>query len=264
MPYICSHCQRSYPNFQLSCPECGAWSSLKSHSTQISREDARPVALPKIGSFVVPRIKSGVDHLDVLLGGGFVPGSSVLLIGPPGAGKSTLLIQVLKRIKIASLYVTGEESIQQLKLRANRLKINSQNILLLFEMNVNKIAAHAQETATKVLVIDSIQTMYTDASDTLPGSATQIRKCTYILRRLAQQKSFVLIVVGQVTKEKKAAGPKLLEHAVDVVFYLESNDSNQHHRILYATKNRFGSTAPRCMLYMRKSGLVFSNPTNLS
>ena len=257
MPYICSHCQRSFPNFQLSCPDCGVWNSLKLRSTQISHEDARPVALPKIGSFVVPRIKSRVDQLDELLGSGFVPGSSVLLIGPPGAGKSTLLMQVLKKMKIASLYVTGEESVQQLKLRADRLKINSQNIFLLFEMNVNKIAAHVHETATKVLVIDSIQTMYTDSSDTLPGSSTQIRKCAYILRRLAQQESFVLIVVGQVTKDKKAAGPKLLEHAVDVVLYLEVEEGKQHHRILFASKNRFGSTAPRCMLFMRKTGLVF-------
>ena len=262
MPHICSNCQRSFPTFHLSCPDCGVWNSLKRHSAQISHEDARPVALPKIGSFVVPRIKSRVDHLDDLLGGGFVPGSSLLLIGPPGAGKSTLLMQVLKRMKIASLYVTGEESVQQLKLRADRLKINSHHIFLLFEMNVNKIAENISEAASKIVVIDSIQTMYTDLSDALPGSSTQIRKCTYLLRRLAQQNSFVLILVGQVTKDKKAAGPKLLEHAVDVVLSLEVDDGKQHHRILFASKNRFGSTAPRCMLYMRKSGLVFSQLRN--
>lgn len=167
-------------------------------------------------------------------------------------------MQLLKKMNIASLYVTGEESLQQLKLRANRLGINSKHIFLLFEMNVNKIAAHIQETASKVVVIDSIQTMYTDLSDTLPGSSTQIRKCSYILRRLAQQKSFVLIIIGQVTKDKKAAGPKLLEHAVDVVLYLESEADNRHQRVLFASKNRFGSTGPQCILFMKKTGLAFS------
>ena len=260
MPYLCSQCGRSFPNFQLSCPDCGAWSSLRFHGTRIAHDDARPVALPDIGSFVVPRIKTRVAQLDELLGDGFVPGSSVLLIGPPVAGKSTLLMQVLRKMNIASLYVTGEESVQQLKLRADRLRINSRSIFLLFEMNVNKIAAHVRQTAPKVLVIDSIQTMYTDASDALPGSSTQIRKCAYILRRLAQQTSFVLIVVGQVTKDKKAAGPKLLEHAVDVVLDLEVEDGKSggdKHRLLVASKNRFGSTTPRCMLFMRKTGLVF-------
>ncbi len=257
MEYVCSNCQRPSQNFHLSCPDCGAWNSLKLQQNQIVHGDARPVALPKIGSFVIPRIRTRVVQLDELLGNGFVPGSSVLLIGQPGAGKSTLVMQLLKRMNIPSLYVTGEESVQQLKLRADRLNINSKHIFLLFEMNVNKIAAHIHEAASRVVVIDSIQTMYTDLSDALPGSPTQIRKCTYVLRRLAQQKSFVLIVVGQVTKDKKAAGPKLLEHAVDVVLYLEVDEGHQHHRILFASKNRFGSTAPRCMLYMRKTGLVF-------
>ncbi len=257
MPYICSHCQKPFPNFQLSCPECGVWNSLKFQTAQLDHGDSLPVALPKIGSYVIPRIKTRVEQLDALLGNGFVPGSSVLLIGQPGAGKSTLVMQLLKKMNIASLYVTGEESVQQLKLRADRLGINSQHIFLLFEMNVNKIAAHINEADSKVVVIDSIQTMYTDLSEALPGSSTQIRKCTYVLRRLAQQKSFVLIVIGQVTKDRKAAGPKLLEHAVDVVLYLELAEG-QSHRILYTSKNRFGSTSPRCMLYMRKTGLVFS------
>ena len=212
----------------------------------------------------MPRTKTRIEQLDTLLGDGFVPGSSVLLIGPPGAGKSTLVMQVLKKMKISSLYVTGEESLQQLKLRADRLKINSKNIFLLFETNVNKIISHVNEAPVKVLIIDSIQTMYTDASDTLPGSPTQIRKCAYILRRLAQRQSLILIIVGQVTKEKKAAGPRLLEHAVDVVLYIEAEEDNQHHRILFTSKNRFGSTVPRCKLYMKKTGLVFSSEETLS
>jgi len=223
----------------------------------ITHDETHPIALPKINSFIIPRTKTKIEQLDTLLGDGFVPGSSILLIGPPGAGKSTLVMQVLKKMNIASLYVTGEESVQQLKLRADRLKINSKNVYLLFETNVNKIVNHLNEISAQVLVVDSIQTMYTDVSDALPGSSTQIRKCTYILRRLAQQKNLVLMIVGQVTKDKKAAGPRLLEHAVDVVLYIEVEEDKPHHRILFSTKNRFGSTIPRCKLYMRKNGLVF-------
>ena len=261
MLYGCSRCRQMFPDFQLSCPDCGAWNSLHLQSAPIAGTDSRPVSLPEIGSFVLPRIKTGIEPLDVVLGDGFVPGSSLLLIGPPGAGKLTLVMQVLKKMNIASLYVTGEESVQQLKVRADRLRINSSNIFLLFEMNVKRIAVHVGTTASKVLVIDSIQTMYTDASDTLPGSPTQIRKCAYILRRLAQQKSMVLIIVGQVTKDRKAAGPRLLEHAVDVVLYLEVAKGG--HRSLIPSKNRFGSTEPRCLLLMRKTGLVFSRNSTI-
>ncbi|MGB2867271.1 MAG: ATPase domain-containing protein [Bacteroidota bacterium] len=258
MPYVCSHCKRSYPNFHLTCPDCGSWNSLHGQQKPQSPEDARPVALSQIASVVVPRVSARIDQLDTILGGGFVQGSSILLIGPPGAGKSTMVMQVLKKMNITSLYVTGEESVQQLKIRADRLKINSHKVFLLFETNVNKITSHVDNELTKILIIDSIQTMYTDTSDALPGSPTQIRKCTYVLRRLAQQKNIILVIVGQVTKEKKVAGPKLLEHAVDVVLYLEVDETSAHHRLLFTTKNRFGSTEPRCMLYMRKTGLVFN------
>jgi DNA repair protein RadA/Sms len=160
---------------------------------------------------------------------------------------------------LKSLYVTGEESVRQLKLRAVRLRINSSRILLLFETNVNKISVHVRQCSPGVVVIDSIQTIYTDLSDTLPGSSTQIRKCTYLLRRLAQQREFLLIVVGQVTKDMKAAGPKLLEHAVDVVLALGTGEKNRNQRVLTASKNRFGSILPRCALSMRKNGLMFSS-----
>lgn len=258
MTYNCLNCNHPFPVFQLSCPDCGSWNSLRQKAKIFSREDARPVALPDIDSFVLPRNKTRIEQLDTLLGDGFVPGSSVLLIGPPGAGKSTLVMQILKKMNVPSLYVTGEESVQQLKLRADRLRINSVCVYLLFETNVNNIVLHVNETSAKVLVIDSIQTMYTDLSDALPGSSTQIRKCAYILRRLAQQRNLVLMIVGQVTKDKKVAGPKLLEHAVDVVLYIEVEEDKYHHRILFTTKNRFGSTAPRFLLYMRKTGFVFS------
>jgi DNA repair protein RadA/Sms len=257
MPYICSICNSIVQNFQLSCPDCGQWNSLRKHHGNIIESASQPVPLPRIQSFVIPRIRTRIEQLDLLLGGGFAPGSSALIIGPPGAGKSTLVMQVLKKINTPSLYVTGEESIQQLKIRADRLRITSNNILLLFETNVNTVLAHVNQIKLQLLVIDSIQTMYSSASNALPGSTTQIRKCSYILRRLAQQRNLILIIVGQVTKTKTAAGPKLLEHAVDVVLELDALADQEHHRVLLASKNRFGSTAPRCMLYMRKTGLVF-------
>jgi DNA repair protein RadA/Sms len=223
----------------------------------IAKDSAQPIALPKIESFSIPRIRTRIEQLDLLLGDGFVPGSTVLLTGEPGAGKSTLLMQVLKKMNIPSLYVTGEESVQQLKLRADRLRITSQNIFVLFESNMSAVLSHVNQTKTRMLVVDSIQTIYSDTMTSLPGSSMQIRKCIYVLRRLAQQQNIVLIIVGQVTKNQTTAGPKLLEHAVDVVFHLDVQEDQEHHRILYASKNRFGSTAPQCLLYMRKTGLVF-------
>lgn len=264
MPYICGQCRTGFPGFSLACPECGGWNTLKPDLRMSGPGGARPVALPAVGSPLIPRIRTNVDQLDRMLGEGFVPGSSVLLTGPPGAGKSTLLLQVLKSMKTSSLYVSGEESVQQIKLRADRLGVNSRRIFLLFEMNVKKMARHIDELKSKVVVIDSIQTVYTDTSDTLPGSSTQIRKCTYILRRLAQQRDFVLILVGQVTKARTAAGPKLLEHAVDVVLSLDAEKEQSQQRNLSALKNRFGSTGPGAVLLMSGAGLLFAPDRGLA
>ncbi len=257
MQYECKNCHRLYASFHLACPDCGQWNSFKSNTQVLSSTDARPVSLPKIRSSSVNRTKTRVKELDDVLGGGFVPGSSILMVGQPGIGKSTIVIQILAKLDIPSLYVTGEESVDQLKLRANRLHIHSKDIYLLFETNVNKIATHAEDIEIQVLVIDSIQTVYTDTSDTLPGSSTQIRKCAYILRRLAQKKNIILLIIGQVTKDRSAAGPKLLEHAVDVVLHLEVLDEKSIDRVLFASKNRYGSTLPKCILSMEKTGLEF-------
>ena len=255
MRYVCSHCNCNVPAYRLSCPDCGSWNSLSRGST--AGAQALPVALPDIASVRVPRRSTNVAALDRLLGGGIVQGSSLLLIGPPGAGKSTLVLQMLRSMGVAALYATGEESVQLLKMRADRLRIRSKHLFLLFETNVQRIIPQVDATGAQAIVIDSIQTMYSEMSDALPGSPTQLRKCVYLLRRLAQEKNVVLIIVGQVTKEKTAAGPRTIEHAVDVVLMLEADAGHRHRRTLCAAKNRFGSTTPGCSLSMRKSGLVF-------
>ena len=255
--YSCTRCHRSFSEFRLLCPGCGAWKSIRQADHTARRAEDRPIPLPQVSADLPPRITIGIESFDALLGGGFVPGSSILLIGPPGAGKSTLVMQILHRIAGSSLYVTGEESLQQLKLRADRLGINSEGISLLFETNVSTIKSSILKSPVLVLVIDSIQTVYSDLSDTLPGSITQIRKCAYLLRRAAQEASTVLILVGQVTKDRGAAGPKLLEHAVDVVLYLDIIPESPNGRVLLASKNRFGSTAKKLALHMMETGFVF-------
>jgi DNA repair protein RadA/Sms len=256
MQYECKHCHHKFNIFHLSCPDCGRWNSFVSQTNLLTETDARPISLPKIRKSKVKRMKTKVKEIDRVLGGGFVPGSSILLVGEPGIGKSTFVIQMLSQLELPCLYVTGEESVDQLKLRADRLNIHSKDIFLLFETNVNKIVTHAEDIHIEALVVDSIQTVYTDASDTLPGSSTQIRKCAYVLRRSAQKKNYVLLIIGQVTKGKSAAGPKLLEHAVDCVLHLESEEQTQQ-RMLFASKNRFGSTAPKCVLAMGSKGLEY-------
>jgi DNA repair protein RadA/Sms len=202
-------------------------------------------------------MKTHVDEFDTLLGGGFVVGSSLLLTGPPGAGKSTLLLQLLQSSGESSLYVSGEESVQQLKLRADRLHINSRAIAVMFESNVNIVISHVREAPPGLLVIDSIQTAYTDLSDSLPGTTAQIRKCTYLLRRLAQEKEMVLLVVGQVTKGMQAAGPKMLEHAVDSVLSIGMSDESPAVRCLSVAKNRFGPAGCSLSLPFTADGFVF-------
>ncbi|MBX2991496.1 MAG: AAA family ATPase [Bacteroidetes bacterium] len=255
MKYLCNKCNKPQRRYHVSCPECGAWGSLSGGGLLFDESRSKPLPLPAIHAYELKRMPCGNAQVDLLLGGGSVPGSSILLVGPPGAGKSTLLLQVLNAMNRKALYVSGEESVELLKIRAERLQINSENILLLFEPEAEKVIGQAVELKTEAVVIDSIQTIYTSLSDALPGSTTQIRKCTYLLRRAAQEYSFVLVIIGQVTKDSKAAGPKLLEHAVDVVLHLtiDMNDA----RTLFASKNRYGSIEPKCTLMMKATGLEF-------
>ena len=255
MRYYCLHCQSTYTGFRLVCTDCGSWNSLRRQPRPAFLEGTEPIALPMVRSTGASRTKTNIGQIDALLDGGFVPGSSVLLSGPPGAGKSTLMMQVLRNMNIPALYVTGEETVQQLKLRADRLNMRSEKLYLLFESNVNKIISHVESLGSRVLIIDSIQTMYSETSDALPGTPAQIRKCSFVLRRSARDKQFILILVGQVTKDKKAAGPRLLEHAVDVALFIETGEGSE--RMLVASKNRFGSTLSRCTMHLHETGLAF-------
>ena len=239
MSYRCTSCENEIDDFRLLCPWCGAWMTVRQFREE-SHGGSLPLPLPDVVASSLSRMKTHVGAFDALLGGGFVAGSSLLLTGPPGAGKSTLLLQLLESSSQRSLYVSGEESVQQLKLRADRLHINSRAIAVLFETNLNIVVSHVREAPPGLLVIDSIQTVYTELSDSLPGSTAQIRKCIYVLRRLAQEKEMVLLVVGQVTKGMQAAGPKMLEHAVDCVLSIGMSDGSPAVRILSVLKNRFG------------------------
>ena len=255
MPYRCTSCENETDDFSLLCPWCGAWMTVR-QSREETRGGSLPLPLPDVLASSVSRMKTHVGTIDALLGGGFVLGGSVLLTGPPGAGKSTLLLQLLESTAQKSLYVSGEESVQQLKLRADRLHINSRAIAVLFETNVNVVVSHVRDAPPGLLVIDSIQTVYTDLSDSLPGSTAQIRKCTYLLRRLAQEKEMVLLLVGQVTKGMQAAGPKMLEHAVDGVLSIGICEESPDVRTLSVLKNRFGPAGCSLSLPLTGDGFV--------
>jgi DNA repair protein RadA/Sms len=255
MPYRCTRCENEIDDFRLLCPWCGAWMTVR-ESREESQGGSPPLPLPDVVASSVSRIQTHVDAFDALLGGGFVAGSSLLLTGPPGAGKSTLLLQLLESSAQRSLYVSGEESVQQLKLRADRLHINSRAIAVMFETNANIVVSHVRESPPGLLVIDSIQTVYTDLSDSLPGTTAQIRKCTYLLRRLAQEKEMVLLVVGQVTKGMQAAGPKMLEHAVDCVLSIGMTEESPAVRTLSVVKNRFGPAGCFLSLPLTAGGFV--------
>lgn len=256
MRYRCTECGNEIDGFNIFCPWCGGWMTVK-EVLESGGAASAPLPLPDVVASSLMRMKTNTDLFDTLIGGGCVLGSSMLLAGPPGAGKSTLLLQILNSSGERTLYVSGEESVQQLKLRADRLRINSRSIAVLFETNVSIIVSHTRRAVPRFLVIDSIQTAYTDLSDSLPGTTAQIRKCTYLLRRLAQEMGMVLLVVGQVTKGLQAAGPKALEHAVDCVLSLGMSDGNPALRNLSVVKNRFGPAGCLVSLPMTGDGFVF-------
>lgn len=269
--FFCNDCGHESSKWFGKCPACGQWNTaveevIKSSSKKKESNSFRTIdgkksevkSLPDIEVAALSRISTGYDEINRVLGGGIVPGSLMLLGGDPGIGKSTLLLQVSGKVAEESgivLYASGEESQIQLKLRANRLDINDANLKVLGETNLERILEVATAETPMLLVIDSIQTMYTDDVDSAPGSVSQVRECTARLLRFAKEQGVPVIIIGHVTKDGAIAGPRMLEHMVDVVLYFEGERSYQF-RILRSIKNRFGSTSETGIFSMEEEGLA--------
>lgn len=270
--YVCSECGAETANWAGKCPSCGTWNTLK--ELDLSEKPARrgapvlkkePQKLSALGTEAETRFLTGIPEFDRVLGGGAVLGSLNLVGGAPGIGKSTLLLQMCATVEPdrVLLYVTAEESERQLKLRAQRLGVESEQLYVLAETELESILAAAESLAPDILILDSIQTVASSLVDSAPGSVTQVRECTLQLMRWAKEKGLTIFVVGHITKEGSIAGPKVLEHMVDCVLYFEGERSTSF-RILRAAKNRFGSTNEIGVFEMNEEGLrCVANPSEL-
>jgi len=276
--YVCQDCGARSNKWVGQCADCKAWNSIVEEvvvaaSSGIgsrfggyaaeSNVGASAVMLPEIALVAEPRISTEVSELDRVLGGGLVVGSAVLVGGDPGIGKSTLLLQALCNLSKnhAALYVTGEESLQQVAMRAQRLGLQQHRLHLLAETQVERILALAQQEQPQVMVVDSIQTLYTEILQSAPGGVGQVRECAARLVRYAKQNNVILFIVGHVTKEGTLAGPRVLEHMVDCVLYFEG-ESDSRYRVIRATKNRFGAVNELGVFAMTDSGLrEVNNPS---
>ncbi|MCQ2343158.1 MAG: DNA repair protein RadA [Paludibacteraceae bacterium] len=271
--YECSSCGAKVPQMLGRCPVCGEWgtivetsvaSSSSRHRSDSFRSAAQPALLKDIEAQAETRIDMQCGELNRVLGGGLVPGSLVLLGGEPGIGKSTLALQVLMQMdNRRTLYASGEESVKQLKLRAERLAGNPNNLYIVSETNLEQILEHAKQLRPEIVVIDSIQTIGTETIESSIGSLSQVRECAAHILEFAKQENIPFIIVGHITKEGSLAGPKVLEHIVDTVLQFEG-DQHYMYRILRAQKNRFGSTAELGIFEMRQDGLrEVTNPSEL-
>jgi DNA repair protein RadA/Sms len=271
--YSCTECGGQSPKWQGQCPHCGAWNTLVESvatpaPTRFANVAGTRAAVRALGSVEPtdkPRFATGIDEFDRVLGGGMVPGAVILLGGDPGIGKSTLLLQAMTIIGASrkALYVSGEESVEQIALRAQRLGLINAPIALLAEVQLEAIAATIDAEAPEVVVIDSIQTLYTEALTSAPGSVSQVRDCAAQLTRIAKQRGIVVVFVGHVTKEGAIAGPRVLEHIVDTVLYFEG-DTHSSFRLVRAIKNRFGAANELGVFAMTERGLRgVANPSAL-
>ncbi|HEX3034804.1 MAG TPA: DNA repair protein RadA [Thermodesulfobacteriota bacterium] len=271
--YVCQNCGNSSPRWLGKCPACGEWNSyVEERIEKVKRVPGRvnrssvPLSIAQIESEREERIPTAIGELDRVLGGGFVPGSVVLVGGDPGIGKSTLALKMLNNIGLLhfnALYVTGEESPEQVKMRAERIGADSGMLFVLPETVVESIIEQIVKLSPAVVVIDSIQTMYTEDFPSAAGSVGQVRECTAKLMQYAKVSGTVVFLVGHVTKEGTIAGPKVLEHLVDTVLYFEGGREHPY-RILRAVKNRFGSTNEIGVFEMKESGLQeVTNPSEI-
>jgi len=265
--YECQQCQYQSPRWIGRCPECGRWNSFVETTLPVSPKSAgqfksvtqsQVYTLKSIPQKDLERLLIGIGEFDHVLGGGIVPGSVTLIAGEPGIGKSTLLLEVAAKIcqnpKLSVLYVSGEESARQIKIRAERMQINGERILILAENNVEQIISEIEKLKPSLVIIDSIQTLYTQELNGVSGSVGQVRESAAKILRVVKSSHTPLFLIGHVTKEGVVAGPKVLEHIVDVVLYLEG-DLFHTYRILRSTKNRFGSTSEVGIFEMEQKGL---------
>lgn len=282
--YVCKECGQESPKWVGRCPSCGQWNTYVEelvHKQVSSRafpetlgalkEPTKPRKLSEIETAEEPRIDMMDAELNRVLGGGLVPGSLVLLGGEPGIGKSTLVLQTVMNLRhLKVLYVSGEESARQLKLRANRLQLRAcpesesdQECLIVCETSLEQIFTQIKNNHPQLLIIDSIQTIFTETVDSSPGSISQVRECAALLLKFAKTQNIPVILIGHITKEGNLAGPKILEHIVDTVLQFEG-DQHYLYRILRSIKNRFGSTSELGIYEMRADGLrQVNNPSEL-
>ena len=278
--YVCSACGYETPRWMGKCPGCNAWNTMEEQAPQASVSQAAPVKankqrggtgakalrLDEIPEENAARASTGIGELDRVLGGGVVEGSLMLVGGDPGIGKSTLLLQVsehLARQGARVLYISGEESARQIKMRARRLGVAADSLLILSENAMDAAETRWEEIQPDYMIIDSIQTMYRPDMASAPGSVSQVRECASLLMRMAKTTGCAVFLVGHVTKEGAIAGPRILEHMVDVVLYFEG-DRQHDHRILRAVKNRFGSVNELGLFEMHEKGMLpVANPSEM-
>ncbi|MCS6965376.1 MAG: DNA repair protein RadA [Candidatus Kapabacteria bacterium] len=270
--YICQNCGATSARWIGRCPVCGEWGTFAeerqerngNRSDRPGTPSPQPIALSEVDAHVIERIRTGIGEIDRVTGGGFVPGSLVLLTGDPGIGKSTLLLQVCAHLTHSSpLYISGEESLEQLRLRACRLKPSPQNLLVLAETELESVENAITRSPTPVVIVDSVQTLYSSELESPAGSVTQVREAAARLQRIAKQTGKVIVLVGHVTKEGMIAGPKVLEHVVDTVLQFDG-EVPYAYRVLRALKNRFGPTDELGFFEMTAEGLrELSNPSAL-
>ena len=269
--YSCNNCGAKYPKWMGQCIQCGEWNTVEEEIIQSKKKSEPNIILNKsklkeikeIDAETTERIKISDNELNRVLGGGIVPGSVILISGEPGIGKSTLILQISISIKRKVLYISGEESQQQIKLRANRISKNHNECYILTETNLEIILKSIETLMPDLIVIDSIQTIQTDVIENIQGSTPQIKECTSTLIKVAKQTGIPIIVIGHITKDGNIAGPKVLEHMVDVVLNFEG-DKNNLYRILRSKKNRFGSTSEIGIYEMLDTGLnIVKNPSEL-